>query len=732
MCSSDLLPIRTVSRTNPDFFTLAEEPWPVGGELTLRGGSVAGTTPNYSPDIDMSVPGVLNLAESGSNYNPELYYDWTTASNEYASVIYGVNTSRENKPLEVHWSTSVQQEGMPEKIAVPCLVQRYRIVYPNPDEAPQIVIASQKGGAGESYFETGNALFFDNENAHADLPSAVCFSADSAAISFYAKAERMSACSDANILSLASSNLTLSVRVSLGAGGITYKLVVRSPGIFQQVLAATPIAATSEWHCVTFALSSTNAVAYVDGASDISTAFGPIALDGSFTTNALGAVGTSKAPVGLALDSLALGTFSVEREADRWRTRATPQASDVSHTMCFTFPDGDLALREGTETRQITEEVSGRTCDVTGVLCMTPGAPHLGNGVFEADTQPVVYRQPDATKPGYNPNEEHAFIGSGSGGYFAWALRCDLNKDDTSEPGVLVQYVKDGRRAMKYYAVVLTNEVYSTLGAPATAGLALPGPHPLDTFDNPWLPDTYWDGTGSVSPAFRDRKLQVWARCAGTLDIHMYYPNQDGFDFTDGAAHPLREPVPWLSELNGGKPVAWTWAIDWPAHVETMRIGETLTVAANGLPEVWTCALPISARGLEREVDGGHLPRRRREDGAFVGSDGRTPHGRRIVRDARGAPQGLRIRPRGRQCDAQGRKVHVQGPPAVRRRPVLRERRACDVQLRLPRGRARLERGRVDPLSERPQRRREERHQGACPRRAREEGRVGQARRHAR
>ncbi|MBQ1345859.1 MAG: hypothetical protein IIY62_05790, partial [Kiritimatiellae bacterium] len=581
------LPIRTVSRTNPDFFTLAEEPWPVGGELTLRGGSVAGTTPNYSPDIDMSVPGVLNLAESGSNYNPELYYDWTSASNDYASVIYGVNTSRENKPLEVHWSTSVQQEGMPEKIAVPCLVQRYRIVYPNPDEAPQIVIASQKGGAGESYFETGNALFFDNENAHADLPSAVCFSADSAAISFYAKAERMSACSDANILSLASSNLTLSVRVSLGAGGITYKLVVRSHGSFQQVLAATPIAATSEWHCVTFALSSTNAVAYVDGASDISTAFGPIALDGSFTTNALGAVGTSKAPVGLALDSLALGTFSVEREADRWRTRATPQASDVSHTMCFTFPDGDLALREGTETRQITEEVSGRTCDVTGVLCMTPGAPHLGNGVFEADTQPVVYRQPDATKPGYNPNEEHAFIGSGSGGYFAWALRCDLNKDDTSEPGVLVQYVKDGRRAMKYYAVVLTNEVYSTLGAPATAGLALPGPHPLDTFDNPWLPDTYWDGTGSVSPAFRDRKLQVWARCAGTLDIHMYYPNQDGFDFTDGAAHPLREPVPWLSELNGGKPVAWTWAIDWPAHVETMRIGETLTVAANGLPEVW-------------------------------------------------------------------------------------------------------------------------------------------------
>ena len=207
--------------------------------------------------------------------------------------------------------------------------------------------------------------------------------------------------------------------------------------------------------------------------------------------------------------------------------------------------------------------------------------------MFLADEKPIIYRQPDASRPGYNPNEEHAFIGSGAGGYYAWAIRCDMNSEDTSEPGVLVQYVANGRPAMKYFPVLLTNKVYTALADTMTAGTVLPGPHPLDLFDNPWLKDTYWDDVGDVPPAFPDRKNQVWARCAGTIPIHMYYPNQDGFDFTDGASHKIGEPVAWLANYNNGKPVEWTWGVQWPANVESMRIGETLTVAANGLPEVW-------------------------------------------------------------------------------------------------------------------------------------------------
>ena len=224
-------------------------------------------------------------------------------------------------------------------------------------------------------------------------------------------------------------------------------------------------------------------------------------------------------------------------------------------------------------------------------------ASSAGNGVFQADSTPIIYRQPDKSLPGYNPNEEHAFIGSGSGGYFAWAVRCDLNTSDTSRPGVLAQFVSNGRPAMKYYSVLLTNEMHTALAATATVGTILPGPHPLDTFDNPWCPKTYWDPVpGQVSPAFPDRKSQVWSRCAGTLPIHMYYRNQDGFDYPGIAVPPaVGTEVPWLAKLDGksdpvsGMPAVWTWTVEWPKNVENMRIGQTLTTAENGLPEVWNC-----------------------------------------------------------------------------------------------------------------------------------------------
>ena len=44
--------------------------------------------------------------------------------------------------------------------------------------------------------------------------------------------------------------------------------------------------------------------------------------------------------------------------------------------------------------------------------------------------EPRVYRQPDPLKPGYNPNEEHAF----PNGQAVLAVRSDLNTSETSEP----------------------------------------------------------------------------------------------------------------------------------------------------------------------------------------------------------------------------------------------------------------------------------------------------------
>ncbi len=591
------LPIRTVARRNTDFFTLEDATWDVGKELTPRGGSVSGTSTAYDPVIDGDVPGVLNLAESGTHYNPQLYYDWMTASNALPSVIYAVNTSKDGKPLEVHWFTSVQERDMPEKISIPCLVQRYMIGYPAPNQVPQIVIASQRGGAADCVFETGNSLFFDSLAATAYLPSVRSFREDEGYVSFWANADDAET-GTGRILSVGNGDASVAISANVSQEGVSYSLVASAGGRSASVDTST-LAPSSGWHRVSFSRSGTNGVVFLDGSvdrtwSDITNS----AFAGFFTQNVLGASGGRPAPKGLAVDNVMVSADAVTAEEEAKRRYAAPDAGDAAVTLCLTFPEGDLLPESGSNGRHFTEEVSGRLCSVADVLLLSPGAPCRDNGVFQADSTPIVYRQPDPAQPGYNPNEEHAFIGSGSGGYFAWALRCDLNAADTSEPGVLVQYEDGGRPAMKYFSVLLTNDMYTALAANATVGTVLPGPHPLDTFDNPWCPKTYWDAVpGQVSPAFPDRKNQVWSRCAGTLPIHMYYRNQDGFDYP---SRPLNgqpavgEEIPWLAGLDGddpvsGKPAVWTWTVDWPANVENMRIGQTLTKAANGLPEVWNC-----------------------------------------------------------------------------------------------------------------------------------------------
>ena len=88
------------------------------------------------------------------------------------------------------------------------------------------------------------------------------------------------------------------------------------------------------------------------------------------------------------------------------------------------------------------------------------------------------------------------------------------------------------------------------------------GPHPLDYLPDPWNTNTYWKGTDGINstnaPAYRDRKLQIWAKRAGTngaaatLEMHNFYPMQEGFFFpslplTNQPA--LQTPVPWLCRL---------------------------------------------------------------------------------------------------------------------------------------------------------------------------------------
>ena len=120
-------------------------------------------------------------------------------------------------------------------------------------------------------------------------------------------------------------------------------------------------------------------------------------------------------------------------------------------------------------------------------------AQGIGSGdLLGAEASGSIYVQNDDTKPGYNPNEEHALIRAGR----AYALREDLNiystgsstqpasgyssTNYTSEPYVLVAYTdaSDQRPQMRAYQVVRSNGTYA-FRYTATAGTLLSKPYPL-------------------------------------------------------------------------------------------------------------------------------------------------------------------------------------------------------------------------------------------------------------
>ncbi|MBR4171855.1 MAG: hypothetical protein IKR48_09400, partial [Kiritimatiellae bacterium] len=372
---------------------------------------------------------------------------------------------------------------------------------------------------------------------------------------------------------------------------------------------SAPFPADASWHHAAISLSPTNIALYVDGKpSAILAGFTArsnlleMAVSGNLgiaTINGMDIPTRSGTTLGeilfwnrvLSDDEVAAEMYKVHK------------GNENHLTGCFTFIDGTDLNVTGTDYRSFTDKVLGSVCSAYKCLCDENGPPARGTGVIDADADmiPKVYVQNDPGETGYNPNEEHAVVMPGSGGYVAWALRSDLNMESSSAPGVLVEYVKDGRKAMMWFDVAVTNSVYPELAADCTAGKAFPGPHPIDLFDNPWCTEDSWDEPYATAPAFRDRKGQLWARAAGIATMRMYYRMQDGFAFPgiDQSRWPtVGTPIPWLSLLDGSpdstavlsaKPHSWIWRVNWPDEVPEIEIGRTLTVAASGLPEVWNC-----------------------------------------------------------------------------------------------------------------------------------------------
>ncbi|MEY4246276.1 MAG: hypothetical protein RLZZ245_3861, partial [Verrucomicrobiota bacterium] len=254
-------------------------------------------------------------------------------------------------------------------------------------------------------------------------------------------------------------------------------------------------------------------------------------------------------------------------------------------------------------------------------------ASNFGTGsLLSAVSAGTVYNQPDPSKAGYNPNEEHALIQSGVG----YALRDDLNltvgtgvgTTFTSLPRVLIQYTDpaDKRPAISVYEVLRENPAYR-FSYPVTAGTILNSPMPLPVLPQPVdstgfvknaevIPGAAYSDPPASSTApstytpftFKDRKGYVWVyrgpHDTGTpsLGMQWYYTMRPDFVFPNMTQPADGTILPYLRTKNAdgtyaGDPVSGTsqtvlYYPTWPTNPPTLSVGETLALPNHGLPAV--------------------------------------------------------------------------------------------------------------------------------------------------
>ena len=276
----------------------------------------------------------------------------------------------------------------------------------------------------------------------------------------------------------------------------------------------------------------------------------------------------------------------------------------------------------------------------------------IAQGVGTDDLPPAestgsVYYQNDSTKPGYNPNEEHAFMLGGR----AYALRDDLNITSntspipyTSHPCLLVAYTNptDSRPAMHAYRVLRSNATYD-FNYTATAGTQLVKPYPLPLMPLPLIgtginsrskdleiiapvvPIGQVAKVGQIGPddpanetvkndaaylgfTFQDRKGFTWIHRGPhdtgtpTLEMKLYYASQAGFFIPGLSIQPAVGTIlPFLrktersgnylsltsiEEKQADEPLTIVYRPAWPTQAPELRVAETLTLPKFGLPQV--------------------------------------------------------------------------------------------------------------------------------------------------
>lgn len=247
------------------------------------------------------------------------------------------------------------------------------------------------------------------------------------------------------------------------------------------------------------------------------------------------------------------------------------------------------------------------------VIASQEGGENLGQAPLDPVQFPSarIYIQNDRNQPGYNPNDEHAFMApsqTGTGFEAVFALRSDFgsalagDQAAASDPYVLLKYYReaDSEWRFRIFRVQATGAGYTQFRFSGTAGTTVSPPYPVRLL--PGCAQTFVEGQaiGEQPPApfFQDYKNQLWAKSAGSGRVRYYYPMQAGF-FTDLNNNDVSDVaaglcVPWLARLpqaEGGtespvEPISVAYDISWPDQVPLLVSGETLLTPKRGLPDI--------------------------------------------------------------------------------------------------------------------------------------------------
>ncbi len=618
MLARDTRAFLTLPQTNLlAWYPIISDTLSVSNALADKGGRETPLKPGDEAEIDRTSGALGFLADSsysarhgfvyrpvGNLYNLNWYAPGKGETADSAAPIFAVGEGL----LNIWWRCGWSPFGGSNRIYIPSVSQTFSNVMPA--HVAEIVLASGLGSATTSLVERGSALLVGTAtNAGVLVDTPISLAGDFSIECWFQLPAATS--NDCGILSLARDTLKLYANYESNAVTASRPAMIWQGNNGLKIVNAFPAAAwkIGDWNWLGLTKRGNRMTLY-SVQTNLSFSVPPpeTAAVERASMNRWGRPWYAHRLLSLPEPACLLDEArvwnrdltSAELTANRYR-RFSGSEPGLTSYLSFDSQTGSL----------VYDAAAKRYYNLTDAALYSPGCPLEFSTLYPASITPIVYSQTATNTPGFHPNDEHAFVTALGENNVVMAIRDDLSvlNGDTQNI-VLVQYenaddAADPQR-MDVFRVVRTNKLYTAFADRATAGQPLYGPSPLHL-----LPTPNNERTARVQgPAWRDRKLAWWAAAdTGSNGVNQsivmkyFYPMQTNFWFpklSEAQQPAAGTPIPWLptempslypayraAYATNGTPIDFTWTAVWPESVPSMKVGQTLTKAAGGLPELW-------------------------------------------------------------------------------------------------------------------------------------------------